>query len=411
MLQDGPVKKVAVSSDGRWIATTGEDHTARVWSSATGTEMLQIPLKGSGSALSFSKDGKYLASGTQTGEINVWGLSSMNAPVNEIQFRGSTGNVQFSQSGDWLAASDKNRVWLLNKEQYSNPITSPQGDPVLDLDSDIKNLAISPDSKWLAVSTEQGDLVIYDIGNRIKRIISLSNSPQKLVFSPDSQQLITGDIEGAVQTRELASGKVIKTLFEAESSVMSLATSSELLAIGLKDKVVILNMNTEQVVDEINSLGDHGIMVFNLQGNLLALSDASGEISIWKQENGEFTLHQSLSRGPVYSMAFNQQGDEILIGGSNLVYLINALTGAEITRIPQKIPANSLSFSPDGKLIATASQKVIQIWELAKIPQIDSDQLVEAACSRMFENLDQAQWNIFFKGEDYKPLCPNLPVP
>jgi WD40 repeat protein len=409
MLQDGFVKAVRVSPNGRWIATTGDDKTARVWNSATGAEILQIPLKSGGSTLAFSNEGKYLISGTQNGEINIWNISIMTAPVNEIQFSGNTELVQFSPSGNWLAASDENRVWLLDKEQYSSPTISPQKDPILELDSDVKNLVISPNSEWIGVSTEQGDLTIYNVKNRIKRIDSSSNTSQKLAFSPDSLRLITGGLNGKVLAWDVTTGKVVKTLFESNSSVMSLATSSELLAIGLTDKVMILNMNSDEVIDEIESPGDHQLMAFNSQGSFLALSNSSGQISIWDQENGEFTLDQTLSRGPVFSMTFNPQGEHLLIGEGNMVYLIDILTGKEITRIPHKIPANSLSFSPDGNLFASASLKVIQFWDVTKIPDVDTDHLVETACSRIVENFNQEAWTAFFGNEEYKPLCPNLP--
>ncbi len=409
MLQEGFVKAVKVSPDGRWIATTGEDKTARVWNSATGAEMLQIPLKSSGSALAFSNDGKYLISGSQNGEINVWDISIMTAPVNEIQFRGNTGNVQFSPSGDWLAASDENRVWLLDKDQYSSLTTSPQENPILELDSDIKSLVISPNSEWIGVSTEQGELAIYNVKNRIRRIVGSSDTAQKLAFSPDSLQLITGSSDGKVQAWDVTTGKVTKTLFESNSDVMSLATSSELLAIGLTDKVMILNMNTDEVINDIESPGDHQLMAFNPQGSLLALSSSSGQISIWKQVNGEFTLDQSLSRGPVFSMTFNPQGDQLLIGERNIVYLIDILTGKAITRIPHKIPANSLSFSPDGKLFASALLKVIQFWDVTKIPSIDTNHLEETACSRIIQNFNKDEWKAFFRDEEYRPLCADLP--
>ena len=409
MLQDGFVKAVRVSPDGRWIATTGEDKTVRVWSSATGTEMFQIPLKSSGSSVTFSNDGKYLISGTQNGEINVWDISIMLAPLNDIPFRGLTGNVQFSPAGEWLAASDENRVWLLDKGQYSNLTGSPRGDLILELSSAIKNLVISPDSKWIGVSAEQGELAIYNVETQIRRIISEFNSAQKLAFSPDSQQLITGSTDGTIQARDLNTGKVVRTLFESDSGVKSLATSLEWLAIGLTDKAVILNMNTEEVIAELEAPGDNQLMAFNPQGSLLAVSNSSGEVSVWKQENGKFNLSQTLSRGSVFSMAFDPQGDQLLISERNMVYLVDALTGREVTRIPYKTPANSISFSPGGKLLAAASLKVIQIWDVTKIPNIDSEHLVETACTRLFQNFDQTQWTAFFGNDEFKPLCPDLP--
>ena len=45
------VQKIRVSKDGQWIATTGYDQTVRIWDSATGAEIMRIPINGVGSSI------------------------------------------------------------------------------------------------------------------------------------------------------------------------------------------------------------------------------------------------------------------------------------------------------------------------------------------------------------------------
>jgi hypothetical protein len=108
-------------------------------------------------------------------------------------------------------------------------------------------------------------------------------------------------------------------------------------------------------------------------------------------------------------MAFNSEGDHILVGEGEMVYLIDAGTGNEIKRVPTKTAATSLSFSPEGNLFAAASLKVIQLWDITKISDIESDRLRDVACSRLYENFSQDQWTAFFGDEKYEPtlLCPD----
>ena len=86
-------------------------------------------------------------------------------------------------------------------------------------------------------------------------------------------------------------------------------------------------------------------------------------------------------------------------------------TGKELARIPHLDTVNGVSFSADGKYLATASSTLLQIWEIDKIQLIKSDELIQAGCSRLFENFDPAQWSTFFGNEKYKTLCETLPVP
>ncbi len=410
MLQDSFVSKVTVSSNGQWIATTGFDKTIRVWNAATGAEIFQIPLASNGTVLAFSKDENYLVSGEQKGDINIWDISGMSASTSYIQFHGLIGNAQFSPSADWLAVSVEGQVWLLDKAQLSTLRATPQGKPILELGSSVRKLIISPDSKWIGVSTDSGDVILYNVDSKANTTISQSGSEQKIVFSPDSLQLIAGDSDGDLQAWDVDSGELAGPLMKSNSSIMSLTAGSTLLAVGLRDKIIILDVNTGQTVSEIESPGDHQLMALSPNGTLLASNNSSGQIYIWKQKNGEFELLHSIPSEQAYSMIFNSTGTELMVGVINNVYMIDPLTGGEVARIPHKDTVNDISFSPDGKTLLTASIKIIQFWDVAKIPTIDRATLTASACARMLQNFDPAQWNTFFGNEPYRLLCNNLPA-
>jgi WD40 repeat protein len=110
-------------------------------------------------------------------------------------------------------------------------------------------------------------------------------------------------------------------------------------------------------------------------------------------------------------MAFNPTGDRLAVGTATEVYLRDANTGEESTRIPHPDNVNDVSFSADGNTLITVSSKILQFWDIAKLPQIRSDDLVSTACSHLIENFDIAQWSALFGGQKYRKLCENLPVP
>jgi WD40 repeat protein len=193
-------------------------------------------------------------------------------------------------------------------------------------------------------------------------------------------------------------------------NVISIAVSPTQIALGLKDKIEILNESGEKVLD-VNSPGDHALLAFSADGSMLASSNSAGFIEIWKLGNGTFAAVGSVRKDFVYSMVFNPIGTQLAVGTTNTVYLIDSATVKEMARLPLSVKASGLSYSSDGNMLATASLKVVQFWDVKKVQSLNSDNLVNAACSRLTANFSEAQWNNLFPNERYRLLCEGLPVP
>jgi WD40 repeat protein len=411
MLQDSFLSSVEISPDGQWLATTGYDQTVRVWNAATGAEMFQIPINGDGNVLAFSKDGKYLISGDQIGEIHVWDISALPASTNYFQLESVASNVQYSPSGDWIAVSDEKQVWLLNKNQIATQSGIVQGPPILSFDAFIEEIIVSPDSKWIGVTTDEGEVVLYNVAARSKRTVEKFENVPAIVFSSDSTRLITGDFDGYVQAWDVTNGELLLDLLSNETEIMSLASAADQLAVGLQDKLLILDVQTGDTIAVIDSPGDHQLMAFSQGGSLLAANNTSGQIYIWQKQGDVFYLLRNIPSEQATSMIFNPHGDRLLVGALNNVFVIDPFTGGEITRIRHKDTVSGMSYSVDGNTLATSSLKAIQFWDMQKMSQFHRDDLIKAACNRLTQNFDAAQWTTFFGEEPYQVLCENLPVP
>ncbi len=411
MLQDSFVSGVDISPNGQWLATTGYDKTVRVWNAATGAEMFQIPLNDYGNLIAFGRDGKYLVSGDQSGDIGIWDVSVLPVSTSYLQFDGLVDNIEFSPSGDWLAASDEGRVWLLDEKQFSTFSGILKDKPILKFDSPLDDLIISPDSQWIGIATDDGEAILYNIESRTSRTVSESDYAQTIAFSSDSRFFITGDYEGVVQAWDAAGGKLISTLLEAGSEIKSFASGVNQLAVGLEDEILVIDAESGETVFEFESPGDHQRMTFSRDGSLLAANNSSGQVYIWQWQGSDLTLLQNIPSEQASSMIFNPKGDRLYLGVLNNVYALDSFTGAEISRIRHKDSVSDMSFSTDGNVLATASLKAIQFWDMPKISQIQGSDLIEAACARLTQNFDAAQWTSFFGEELYQKLCENLPVP
>lgn len=406
MSQDGIVTNVVISPNGQWLATTGDDRTTRVWDARTGAEIFQIPLGTSGAQLAFSNDGEYLVSTDQNGGIDIWNLSGLAARLDSIPFNGIMDNVQYSSSGELLAVSEQNRVWLLRPNLETGVLSRPQSTSSVSFDSNIKELVFSPDSKFLGISTDGKEIGLSDIENHRVTRAEVSSSIKSIAFSPDSQQFITSDSNGNIQVWDVLGEELAENPDHEYPQASAVAASEEFLALGSKDKIQIIGIDANGGSRELESPGENTQLAFNQSGSVLASTDSSGRIQIWGYQDGAFTVLSSLIKEQAASLAVNARGTLLAVGTAKNVFLINTASGKEIARIPHRDLVSGVSFSPDGKYLTTASYKVLQVWEIGKIEQINSDELIPAACSRLAGQFNETQLEALF--DDSAILCENL---
>ena len=114
----GPVCALALSRDGKLLASGGEDKTIRFWSLPEGTELTTIikfdnPLR----ELSFNGDGKLLASGHVDGSIRLWEaptgtlLATFNCGMESVQSIALSADAKFL-----FASTHKGRIFLWELE-------------------------------------------------------------------------------------------------------------------------------------------------------------------------------------------------------------------------------------------------------------------------------------------------------
>jgi WD40 repeat protein len=108
----GAITALAVSPDGRWLASASADQTIRLWD--TNTWQTVHLLRGhdvGAAALAFSPDGQLLASAAPDARLRVWEIVSGGLLVT---FHAPTGfsAVTFSPQGKLIAAASRDEVFF-----------------------------------------------------------------------------------------------------------------------------------------------------------------------------------------------------------------------------------------------------------------------------------------------------------
>lgn len=83
----GQVNAIAISPDGSWLATGGNDRKAMIWGRDGGLRATLTGHTGEVAAVAISPDGRWLATGGDDGMARIWAANSGETPQNVSAIR------------------------------------------------------------------------------------------------------------------------------------------------------------------------------------------------------------------------------------------------------------------------------------------------------------------------------------
>lgn len=149
-------RDIVVNAQGLIAFKTYGGPTIAVYRDLAAAPIVRVPLETS-AAFALSPDGTRIAVGLLSGDVQVWPVSSLPAH---------------------------------QPETWANAAPDPVLDPAW---TDVERLDWSPDGRWLAGSTADGRLTIWDAvdGHVVRAWPDMGG--QNLAWNPDSQRLLAGD--------------------------------------------------------------------------------------------------------------------------------------------------------------------------------------------------------------------------
>ncbi len=407
---DAPATLWALAGEAGLLASASDELV--LWDAASGTRQAEWPLPSWADAVTFTRDGRLLATGEEAC-VRLWDRSGQG-PLQTLRgHERALSALAFSVDGQRLASAGEDkliRIWDVTTGALLGTLAGhtdripalawhPDGkrlfsagwdttvrvwdvaaqEPIILLNShagQVYALAVSPDGRLVASADSANVVHVWDV-ERYRALTVLREQAGEvhcLAFSPDSQVLASGGAERVIHLWDARRGpeqpdqldpQLARTglAVTPDGRLASLAAGTPLRVWGLKSALPEVELEGEPVLRSFAASPD---------GHWFAAARAEGPgepewqggppidrttIGLWDGRTGKRHALLEGQAAPITSLAFSSDSALLASGGylSSDVWLWNVPSGAVRLLIPgaaEGCSVEPLAFHPNGRLLA-----------------------------------------------------------
>ena len=359
------VRDISFSPDGQLIGTASFDKSAKIWSRQGELLHTLTGHQDGVNSISFSPDGQRVATTSYDQTVKVWTkegklLRTLKGHTDWVY------HVAFHPHQNLFATASKDRtvrLWFLEEKIVKILRVSDfkQGD------GGFNWVTFSPDGLSLAASSWDGTVRRWTIeGKQLPSLVGHENAVNGVTFSPDGQMIATASADQTIKLWNLE-GKELKTLKGHHNSVSSVAFSpdSRTLVSGSFDKTIKLwTREGEEIQPHLTGHTDSiQRVIFSPDGQLISSASFDKTAKLWDFIDQDLEIlngHQD----NVWGVAFSPDGKTLAtVGGDHTIRLWTKDGQLKKTFTGHQDTITSVNFSPDGQMIATTSfDQTIKLW-------------------------------------------------
>ena len=329
------VNSVALSMNGRWALSGGEDNTIRLWEVSSGKclrtfEGLPDRVMGhreSVDSVAMSADGRWaLSMGSFAPILRLWEVSTGKC-LKSFEPSLSAHSVVLSTDGHWaLCGSRIDNIFWLWEVSSGSRLRCFEGHR-----GQVRSVAFSVNGAWALSASSDKTVRLWDVasGRCLRTFEGHRGRVNSVVFSADDRWALSGSEDKTLRLWEVNSGRCLKIFNGHDAYVNSVA--------------------------------------LNAAGRLALSGSEDKTVRLWEISSGECLRIYEGHTDEVTSIALSADDRWVLSGSKDKTLRIWDLSSGKCLRVFEghKLPLTSVTLSANGRWALSGSEdNTLRLWEL-----------------------------------------------